>query len=128
MLEEKTHGRSAPPPFLDREPVPPCFRVPDLRHATKCAPRDTPPGWFTPQVDRAGHQTNATYDATTGRLLSVSRTRSNGGSNTVTETYDFSYTDSAADAPVATIVLNRHTNGNPDIPVRQVMFSYYDGS
>jgi YD repeat-containing protein len=90
----------------------------DFTHSQQSS---SPPGQFMSQVDRAGHQTNATYDGN-GRLMAVSRTGPNGGSNTLTETYKFSYNP---DFTVAQVALNRHTNSNPDTTVRQVMFSYY---
>ncbi len=107
--------------FLYKTPTGETLQFNDFHHQQQSA---LPPGLFVGKTDKAGHQTDATYDAN-GILQRVSRTAPDGGSDTVTETYAFSYN---SDGTVSQIAVNRHTDSNPDTTIRQVVFTYYDGS
>jgi RHS repeat-associated protein len=85
-------------------------------------------GQFQSFTDPGGNVTAVTAHTASGQIGSVQRSTTTG-SNTVTETYLYSYVPSGVNTGLLqNVTLERQNNGGPQDVVRQVVYTYYDGS
>ena len=85
-------------------------------------------GKFVSFTDPARNVTMATYDAVTSQLTQVQRSTTSG-SDTVTETWVYSYITSGVNTGLLqNVTLERQTNNGPIDKVRQAVYTYYDGT
>jgi RHS repeat-associated protein len=84
-------------------------------------------GQFKKYVDPAGNEISVTSYSADNKPAELQRTATFGGVTT-TESYQFSYVPSGANAgEISNVLLRRQINGGGWTTVRQVDYAYYDG-
>jgi YD repeat-containing protein len=85
-------------------------------------------GQFVSFTDPAGNVTAVTQLTPSGQIAQVQRSTTTGG-NTVTESWLYSYITSGVNTGLLqNVTLERQTNSGPIDVVRQVVYTYYDGT
>ncbi len=85
-------------------------------------------GQLSSYTDPGGDVTSVTGRNADGQTTRVQRSAMSGG-NTVTESYVYDYVSSGVNAGLLQdVTLERQINNGPETVVRQVVYTYYDGS